>query len=385
MGRRQSGHRWAAILAGGAGTRFWPASRKAFPKPFLDILGSGPLARVTGERVLPLLDSRRLVYVLGSNLERPLREMLPRKWNASVVLEPIARNTLGAVLLAMGKVLSEDPDGRLAIFPADHQVRDVPRFRELLRAAFDLADRHVVTLGIVPAWAETGYGYIRRGKLMSEDARGPAPGASRSSGPAKGAADGPPVPVYSVARFVEKPDRARARRYVASGDYFWNSGIFVLHVASFLEKVRSIEPDFAWVADGARALFACGKATPAALRKLLAPLPCLNIDKAVMERIRGLVVLPADVGWSDVGTWDALFAERDRDVNSLTVGRVLESDGAGNVVVSTRGGPLVVVHGVKDLIVVATPDAVLVTRRGMGQRIGKLTELVAERGHEDLL
>jgi len=384
MGRKKTGQRWVAILAGGAGTRFWPASRRAFPKPFLDILGSGPLARLTAERVLPLLDSKRVIYVLGSSLEEPLREMLPREWKSRLVLEPIARNTLGAVLLAVARVLSEDPDGRLAVFPADHQVRDVHRFRCLIEAAFDLADRYIVTLGIVPAWAETGYGYIRKGRVLFDDAGnawdGPSPGEEKSCG--QGAS---PIPVYSVARFVEKPARRRALRYVASGAYFWNSGIFVLHAGSFLEKVRSLEPRFAQVVDAATRLFASGKATPVALLKLLEPLPALNIDKAVMERVSGLAVIPADVGWSDVGTWDAVFAERTDGAASQLVGDVVESQGGGNVVVSTRGGPLVVVHGVEDLVVVATPDAVLVTRRGMGQQVGRLTELLAEKHREDLL
>ncbi len=368
--RRKTGNRWAAILAGGAGTRFWPASRKALPKPFLDILGAGPLARVTGERVMPLLSAGHLLYVLGSNLEKPLRTILPRPWKCDVVLEPVARNTLGAVLLAVARVLSEDPDGRLAIFPADHQVRNVPRFRELLEAAYRLADRHVVTLGIVPEWAETGFGYIRKGKRLEDDA---------------GAGRGQPIPVYAVSRFVEKPDRRKAQRYVAGGSYFWNSGIFVLHAASFLERVRDVEPRFALVADEACRLFSSRRATPDALLKLLQPLPNLNIDKAVMERIGGLAVIPAQVGWSDVGTWDAVFCERPEGTSSMVVGDVLEVDGGGNVLVSPPDGPLVATLDVQDLVVVATRDAVLVTRRGKGQQVGKLTSLLAARGREDLL
>jgi mannose-1-phosphate guanylyltransferase len=389
MGRKKTGQRWAAILAGGAGTRFWPASRKAFPKPFLDLLGSGPLVRLTGERVLPLLEPGHLVYVLGSNLDKPLRSVLPREWKSQVVLEPVARNTLGAVLLAVARVLASDPDGLLALFPADHQVRDVARFRRLLDAAYALADRHVVTLGIVPEWAETGFGYIRKGKLLVDDV--PVPGtdlgaATGAGGAAKGK-NSPghlPVPAFAVSRFVEKPDRSKAKRYVADGNYFWNSGIFVLHAARFLEKVRAVEPAFARVADEAQRLFAAGKAEADALRRLLEPLPNLNIDKAVMERIAGLAVIPAQVGWSDVGTWDAVFAERPDGAASQVVGDVLELEGAGNVLVSTPGGPLVATLGVEDLVVVATPDAVLVTRRGHGQQVGKLAGLLAKGGRENL-
>lgn len=354
---------FAAILAGGAGTRFWPASRRAHPKPFLDLFGKGPLAALTFARVAPVIGDDGLFFVLGESLRPALEKACP---GAAAIGEPIARNTLGAVLIALGHVLGQDPAGRLAILPADHAISDTPRFRQTLRDAFALAERYVVTLGVTPVYAETGYGYIRR-----------------HSGTLEHCPDG--VDGFRVAEFVEKPGRAAAERFVASGDYFWNAGIFVLPAAQFTETARQVDPYYGEVVDRVAAASRKADLSQSLLEELLEPLPNTNIDRAVIEHCSDLAVIPADFPWSDVGTWDAAFDERDEDTENLVVGESRILGGSGNVAISTANGPAVVLQGVDNLVVVVTEDAVLVTRRGHGQEVGEVVRLLLEEGRDDLL
>ncbi len=357
------GECYAAILAGGAGTRFWPASRRAFPKPFLDLFGRGPLVRRTAERIAPVVGSENVLFVLGSSLVEPLRTIVP---DARAVGEPVARNTLGAVLLAIGYALSRDEKARVALLPADHVIPDVDAFQETMRAAFHWAESKVVTLGIVPSYPETGYGYIRH-----------------TGRPATGV-DGAPH-ALQVEGFTEKPDFATAARFVASGEYYWNAGIFVLPAARFRETARSVDPYFGEMVDRVTEAFRAGEPDDALLTRLLEPLPNLNIDRAVIERCEDLVVIPANFGWSDVGTWDAAYDLRAEGAGNLEVGEVTVRGGEGNVAVRTPGAPALILQGVSDLVAVATPDAVLVTRRGAGQEVGEVVKALEAEGREELL
>ncbi len=358
-----SGRYFAAILAGGAGTRFWPASRRANPKPFLDLFGRGPLAALTRARVVPVVGEESIFFVLGESLRPALKGACPGSLGIG---EPIARNTLGAVLIALGHVLAQDPLSRLAILPADHSIGDEARFQRTLRHAFALAKRYVVTLGVRPAYAETGYGYIRR---------------------EEGILDGCPQGVdgHPVAEFTEKPDRKLAERFVADGSYFWNAGIFVLPAARFTEMARSVEPYYGEVVDRIAAASGAGNLTQSLLKELLEPLPNTNIDKAVMEHCKELAVIPADFPWSDVGTWDAAFDEREEGATNLIVGDSRVFGGSGNVAVGTDGAPALVLRDVDDLVVVVTKDAVLVTRKGSGQEVGEVVARLREEGRDELM
>lgn len=362
MERDKKGY-FAAILAGGAGTRFWPASRRAVPKPFLDLFGRGPLAALTQARVAPVVDADSIFFVLGDSLRPALERACP---GAKGIGEPIARNTLGAVLIALGHVLAQDPDSRLAILPADHVIGDEPRFQETLRHAFALARKYVVTLGVKPGYAETGYGYIRCGDKPLDDCPEGVNG-------------------FSVAEFTEKPGRARAEQFVASGSYYWNAGIFVLPAARFTAIARGVNPYFGEVVDRIAEATRTGTLSSELLEDLLRPLPNTNIDKAVMEHCPDLAVIPADFPWSDVGTWDAAFAEREKGADNLAVGDALVLNGGGNVAVAMEGAPALVLQHVDDLIVVVTEDAVLVTQRGQGQDVGKVVERLRKAGREELL
>jgi mannose-1-phosphate guanylyltransferase/mannose-6-phosphate isomerase len=356
---QSKGRCFAAILAGGAGTRFWPASRAQLPKPFLDLFGAGPLVGLTRDRMVPVVGDDGLFFVLGESLLPALEAALP---GAPALGEPIARNTLGAVLLAMGYCLAQDPEARLAILPADHVIGDLPRFRETMDQAFTLAQRYVVTIGVVPSYPETGYGYIRKGARLAGDGL-----------------------AFSVDRFAEKPDLDTAARFVASGEYVWNAGMFVLPVAQFRNFVASVDPYYGEVVDRLAQAVAENEVTGPLLAALLEPLPNLNIDKAVMEQCPDLVMIPAAFPWSDVGTWDAVFDQREADEANLLVGDVLVNKGSGNVVVSTPGAPAVAVHNADDLVVVATQDAVLVTRRGQGQSVKEVVDRLRDDGRHELL
>ena len=361
-----TGRKWAAIMAGGAGTRFWPLSRRGMPKPFLDILGDKPLIRLTADRVRPLTGDPGILAVVGEHLRRPTRQALPGMVEGNIVTEPIARNTLGAVLLATARVLAVDPDGVLAILPADHLIPDVAEFRKCLATAYRLAQDYVVCLGVVPTHPETGYGYIRRGGALNP------------------AADGKFGDAAEVERFVEKPDAHTAAGFLADGGYYWNAGIFIFQVRSFVEELGKVDTAFAQMVRDAAKLFAGGEATPARLQTLMEPLPNISIDHAVMEKGPPMAVVPARFRWSDVGSWDAAFEHRPCGTENFVKGETLIDRGAGNVVVNQSGRQLVAVTGLSDMVVVVTDDAVLVARRGEGQQVGKMVARLDEIGREDL-
>ena len=358
---------FAAIMAGGAGTRFWPASRRAAPKPFISIVGDTPLIHLTVQRMLPLVGAKRVFFVIGEHLVDATRASVPAEVSGNLVVEPIARNTLGAVLLAMANVAAADPRGRLAVLPSDHLVSKLDLYHRVMRTAYELAERHTVCLGIAPGRPETGYGYIKEGSALPPvDAAGM-------------------LPACRVERFVEKPDLQRAKGFLTEGGYYWNSGMFILAVDVFLHQLRTVDPGLAETARELTALFKAGSPDPDDLRRVLEPLPDLNIDRAVMEKADNMAVIPSHFPWSDVGSWDSVYDERAADGENYASGDVLLESATGNVVVAAPEGPFIAVQGVSDLIVVATGDAVLVARRGSGQDVGRLVDSLKKKGRDELL
>lgn len=363
--------RVAAILAGGSGTRFWPLSRAARPKPFLDLMGNGTLIQLTTQRLFPVLAPDHVFYVIGDALVPVTQQCLPGLQPHQLVTEPIARNTLGAVLLSMANVKARFGGGALAIFPSDHVVTDVARFQAVLQTAYALADKAIVTLGIEPTRPETGFGYIQASQEKPAVAH-PCPGQE-------------PVVELAVAKFVEKPNLETATAFLAQGGFYWNSGIFVFDVDFMLRHMQRAKPALAEVAANLAVELARETPSREVIRALLEPLPNINIDKAIMEESAdSIVMLPSRFGWSDVGTWDALCEELPPG-KSLHVGDVETYDATGNVVVAAAGAPTVALVGVEDLVVVATKDALLVTRRGKGQDVGKLVASLKEAGRTELL
>lgn len=354
---------FAVVMAGGAGTRFWPASRRHRPKQLLSLVTERTLLEETVHRVAPsLVPYGRVLIVTGGHLAAPTYEAVGAM-GVRLVVEPMARNTAPCLGLAAALVHAESPDGVLAVFAADHHIADTEGFRRLVTDATALArEGRIVTLGITPDRPETGYGYIRRGPALAGSA------------------------ACAVDAFVEKPDRATAERYVADGRYLWNSGMFFLRADVLL---ASIEQHLPALAAGLRAYRAAlGTADEsAALHRCFEHAEPTSIDYGVMEReVARILVLPADMGWSDVGSWRTLLDFRPEGDSNLTRGPVDVVDTRGSVVVSVGArAPRVAVIGMEGVAVVATDDAVLVVPLDRAQDVGGIPKLLREQGLESLV
>jgi mannose-1-phosphate guanylyltransferase len=353
---------YAVVMAGGSGTRFWPLSRAARPKQFLALSGERPLVVETVERLPPLAAIDRTYVVCGPVHAPAVRELLPALPAANVLVEPCARNTAPCVGLAALHVARRDPRGVLAMLPADHHVARPEAFRAALAAGAALAEAgHVATIGIRPSRPETGYGYLKVGTPLA----GFPGGAAR------------------VERFVEKPDRATAERYLADGGYLWNGGIFLFRADVILEEIRAAMPALAARLEA----IAAALGTPAydeVLAREFPACPSESIDYGVMERSSRIAVVPADFGWSDVGSFAALPEVRAADASgNVTGGEALVLDGKDNVVLAD--GRLVAVVGVDGLVVVDAGDAVLVCPRDRAQDVKKVVDELKRRGRSELL
>ncbi len=348
------------ILAGGAGERFWPASRARRPKPFLRVVDGRTLLDATLARARRVAGPGRVWVVCGAEQARQVRLAtgLPA---ARILVEPARRNTALAIGLAALRIARHAPDAVQVVMPADHVIPDARAFAgAVLRAAAAAEQGALVTLGVEPTRPETGYGYIRLG------ARPP------------GAAAG----LHGVRRFVEKPDAARARRWLRRGGYLWNSGIFVWRARTILAEIERCAPELHGrlaPLRGARG----GRA--AALERVYRSAPAQPIDRAVLERSDRVWCLPVDFHWSDVGTWQSLAEELGvgEDVTRVIGGEVLLDDAPGNLV--WAGDRLVTLLGVEGLAVVDAGDVLLVTRLERSSEVRRIVARLRDRGRSELL
>lgn len=374
FGRKAGGAAYAVILAGGRGTRFWPRSRMRTPKQFLNIVGDSTMLEQTVARLLPVFPYPRLWVVTNSEQAGGVRKLVPRIRREQVLAEPVGRNTAAAIGLAAVHLIRQDPQALMAVLPADHFIADARRYQSVVRAALEVAARgpNLVVLGIPPAHPETGYGYIERA--------GPAESARGSA-------------VFRVRRFTEKPQEAAAREFVASGNYYWNAGMFFWRAATYLDCLRRDLPaTHAALAEVAETIGTRRYAT--ALARAYPKLENISVDYAVMERAtqeRGggnVFVLPAEVGWSDIGSWAAVYdlaaraggAQAGANVSSAPL---CAMDASGNYIWSAK--KLVAALGVNDLVVVETPDALLICPRSRAQAVGKIVRWLEEQKRRDLL
>ena len=346
---------WAVLLAGGSGTRFWPASRKGLPKQFLSIAGKRSLLAETASRLGSLVPRERTL-VVGSRdhvalVGKALRKLPPE----NVLAEPIGRNTAAAVAWGAVEIARRDADSVHAVLPSDHVIAPATEFRRALAAATDDAasTSALVTFGIRPSFAATGYGWIEVGARIAER-RG--------------------VPVHEVVRFVEKPEKARAESFLAGGRHAWNSGMFVWRTDAILAALREHAPEVVGPIAAADDASGVADAYP--------KLPSLSIDVAVLEKTRSVHVVPVDFSWSDVGSWPALADVVTSDACGNLVaggGRLLVEDASG-CIAWNRKGELTVLLGVRDLVVVRAGKATLVCPRDRSQDI---REIVARLEKED--
>jgi mannose-1-phosphate guanylyltransferase len=349
---------YAVVLAGGGGTRLWPASRRLRPKQLLALGGNETLLGACLRRAWSVFGADHTLVVTASDQAAAIAEMFPNMGPANLVVEPSPRNTAAAIGLGAACVARRGgADAPIAVLPADAHVGDEARFAAALRAAVAAARAAIVTIGIPPSKPETGFGYIKVGKAIGEG-------------------------LFDVARFVEKPDRPKAEEYLAAGDYLWNSGMFFFTAGRFLEEARRSLPELGAMLDEM-----LGSGDPeAVVQRRYNALPAISVDYAIMEKAAGIRVVPARFGWNDIGSWAAMDEMRDKDAQgNVAVGDVAVLDGGGNVVVSEQGAPFVGLVGVEDLVVVATRDAVLVVPKRRAQDVRQIVEALKTRGRAELL
>lgn len=360
----------AVILAGGRGTRFWPRSRTRTPKQLLNIVGNSTMIEQTVERIAPLFPASRVWVVTAAEQAAAVRRQLPKLPRSHLLVEPEGRNTAAAIALAAVHLRRERGDALMAVLPADHVIGQEARYRKLVRGALRLADAagSLVVLGIEPTRPETGYGYIERGAAV----------ATRGG-----------VRAFHVRRFTEKPQAALARRYVASGRYSWNAGMFFWRASTFLDQLGRFLPE---TARGLSALEpAIGTARYAArLRRAYRRLEKISVDYAVLEpasRARSgasVFVVPASVGWSDIGSWAAVYElQAGRRGGTISAGPVVSMEAEGNYFWAP--GKTVAAIGVRDLVVVETPDALLICPRERAQDVGRVVKELEKRKRRELL
>ncbi len=357
--------RYAVIMAGGSGTRFWPLSRESTPKQLLRIGSDETLIQTTVRRILPLVPRERIYIVTNRSQSEDIRVQLEQRyggsWTENFILEPMARNTAPALGLSALRVEALDPDGIMIVLAADHVIRREEAFLEVLERACAAAERdYLVTLGIVPLRPETGYGYIKAGRELNE------PGLNS---------------VHGVEAFVEKPDLRRAQLYLDDDTYFWNSGMFVWKTAVFLKELERLHPRlFESLSRIKRA-----KSTESELRitaEVFADLQPISVDYAVMEKTDRAAVAPANIGWSDVGSWGAVFEIMDRDpAGNVITGNVIDLKCENSVIRSE--GRLVAAVGVRDMVVADTADALLVCGLSHVQEIKSVVDELRRRGAEE--
>ncbi len=352
---RPNPHLWTVILAGGVGSRFWPASTPRRPKQILPLASEQPLIRDTVERILPLVPQDRLRILTGAHLAGPILESVPGLEAGNFLLEPRAAGTAPVLAWAAAELERRDPDAVMVSLHADHVIHPAERFRALISDAAELAAAHgrLFTIGAVPTRPETGYGYIRLGDALEE----PEPGTA------------PATPGYRVARFVEKPDRARAEEYISTGEYLWNTGLFVWRAADLLDQLERHTPELAELIPVLR---------EGGTEEFFRRAPTLSIDEGLLERSDRVGVVRATFDWDDVGAWDALYRTRTPDAGgNVTVGEAYAVESRDSALYADDGP--IVAFGVDDLIVVRTAGVTFVTRRDRAAELKSLLGQIPER------
>ena len=356
---------YPVILAGGRGTRFWPLSRKSRAKQLLALDGKQTMIQQTVARLLPMAAPKRHWIITNSDLRSAIQRQLPKLDAKQILPEPVGRNTAPAIGLAAFLLLRRDPDAVLGLFPSDHVIGDPGRYRETLRQGIEIAaaGENIVVLGIRPTRLETGYGYIEVG-------------AADASG------------ALRVRRFTEKPDLAKATQFLAAGNYFWNSGMFLWRASTLANALREHLPNTAAILERIAASFGTRKFADT-FRRLYPKCENISVDYAVLEPRSaqgegqsGIFCLPADFGWNDLGSWTSLHEHHARQSNPAA-GNLISA--AGSFELNARNnyihapGKFVAAVGVNNLVVVETDDALLITTLDQSQDVGKVVKHLDEK------
>lgn len=356
----------AVIMAGGRGTRFWPRSREKMPKHLLDIISEETILRETLKRISPILSPDNVLIVTGLNHAGEVRRQAPEIPQENIIIEPMGKNTAPCIGLAALHVKKKNADGLMMVLPADHFIADEIEFRRILAIACEAAKRDecIVTIGIKPIWPATGYGYLELGEkeftIKNED-------------------------VHHVLSVREKPGAIEAENLLRHGGFFWNSGIFVGKVSIFLEAIARWLPDLYSALASAEAALRT-EHEGAALKRAYASVTPVSFDYGVLEKAGNILLVKGDFGWSDVGSWDALWdiLPKDEEGNVASGGGVFLSRNARNSLVHSPR-KLTALVGVEDLIVVDTKDALLICKRGASEEVRHIVDLLKEKKFKDYL
>lgn len=353
--------RFAMILAGGGGLRFWPASRQKRPKQLLPLTGGHSLVRETAERIMPAFDPERVFCVTSAEHGAAVRKELHALPAENIIEEPVGRDTAAAIGLFAAFVEWREPGSSFCVLPADHAIRPAGRLVGSLEIAFEAAESRdaPVLFGIAPDRPSTQYGYLHRGEQVGER-------------------------LYQVRSFQEKPDAATAAQWVRSSEWFWNSGIFVWKARTILGRIARHLPA---LADGIGRIAARlgTSGLPGTLREVYPGLPKISIDYGVMEKVKDALMVPADFDWNDLGSWTALPAIRTPDAEGNVVDATWSGLDTKDCVIVGAEGHLVATLGVHDLVVVHTPDATLIAPKSRAEELKKLVEKLRAEGREQFL
>jgi mannose-1-phosphate guanylyltransferase len=357
---------YAVIMAGGKGARFWPKSRERMPKHLLDIVSPRTIIQETVERIAPLIPEENILIVTGESHADELMRQVPHIPKENIIIEPLGRNTAPCIGLAALHIKRKSRHGIMVVLPADHLIHNTSRFRRILSAAADMAGRgdYLVTIGIRPTSPETGYGYVEKGYL-------------------KTAVNGENI--YTVKSVREKPPLEQAKAFLKKGGFYWNSGMFVWNVDAILDAVGRWLPK---VQEGleqiAGTMGTAGEKET--IRRVYDEFPSISIDYGVMEKADNALLIEGDFGWSDMGSWDALWevSDKDEDGNAAMYRDLfLGVDARNSLIHAPR--KLVALLGVEDLIVVDTEDALLICKRGRSQDVKKVVEILEDKKKKEYL
>ncbi len=355
---------YVVIMAGGRGERFWPRSKMAKPKQFLNLIGEKTMLQLTVERVKGLVEISDTYIVAGAEFKNVILEQIPQLPEENIIIEPFGRDTAAAVGLAAMILGQKNPREVMLVLPADHYVGNMRTFQEVLKSAVISTNRgdNVVTLGITPHHPETGYGYIHRGELLETPAG---------------------IPIYRAIRFLEKPDYARAREFLANGDYLWNSGMFIWRIDVLREMIKKHLQSLAEGLGEIENSLGTNQYS-STVEKVYSKLPKISVDYGLMERADNISVIPCDFGWDDIGNWTALerYVEKD-ELGNILHGRGVMLDTANTYVISND--KTIAILGVEDLIIVNDRDSLLICPKNRAQEIKKVVQALADEGFDDVL
>jgi mannose-1-phosphate guanylyltransferase len=356
-------HRYCVIMCGGVGSRFWPFSRSNRPKQFLDFFGTGrSLLQLTYDRMLPITDPERIILVTNAAYYDIIREQLPEVKEENILLEPARRNTAPCVCWAAHHIYALDPEASIVTLPSDHLILREAEFHSVIRKGLDFVENgdRLLTIGLKPTSPHTGYGYIQRGVPVENEGE-----------------------IMKVKSFTEKPNLEMAKVFLSTGEFFWNSGMFLWRADSILKAFEKYDPETATIFDAGNGVFGTPKEM-AFIDNAFPNAPSISIDYAIMEKADNVYVETADLGWSDLGTWNALYecSPKNSDRNVTQNCKVLAHDCEGTLF-AAAADKIVVASGLKDYIVADRGNALLIYPLAEEQKIRQVVNDVLTRFGEE--